>query len=351
MERKIPLTKLPSTAKPDGRPMSTPFPKIGIILLNWNGKEDTLACLASLEKVTYPSYEILVVDNGSTDGSAAAIRARYPAVSLIETGENLGFAEGNNVGIWAALGAGADLVFLLNNDTVVAPDILDQFVNTLSSHPGAGILGARIYRFDRQDTLDHLGGMWDQKTGTFTFVGLGERQPPAAEPQELDYVCGAGILIRREVVEAIGGLEPRFFLIWEESDFCLRAKRGGFKTLTCPTAKLWHKVSSSFVGGKPHSTYFWWRNRLLWIERNLPLTGVLSLYVRVLLPDILHMLKIRLLKTAQLAVAKRLKPRGDYREKEAKLLKNRAALSGVRDYFLRRFGNGPSWIYRAEKQK
>ncbi len=318
--------------------------RIGIIVLNWNGKEDTLACLESLEKVDYSPFTTYVVDNGSSDGSAGAIRARFPGVRLIETGENLGFAEGNNVGIRAALAEGVDFLFLLNNDTVVDPGILRELVLGFSRQPEAGILGARIYRFDQRDTLDHLGGMWDRKTGTFAFVGLGEKEAGAALPREIDYVCGAGLMVRRSVIEAIGMLEPRFFLIWEESDFCFRARRAGFKTLTCPEARLWHKVSASFVGGKPHSTYFWWRNRLLWIERNCPPGERMGLFLRVLLPDILHMLKIRTIKTVQLAIAKRLKPHGDFREKEAKLLKNRAALSGVRDYFLRRFGSGPAWI-------
>jgi GT2 family glycosyltransferase len=331
--------------------MSAPCPKIAIIVLHWNGKHDTKACLESLEKLTYPNFEIIVVDNGSTDGSVPFLRDRFPGRLVIKTGANLGFSEGNNVGIRKAISRGAELLFLLNNDTIVASDILERFVDTFRSHPDAGILGAKIFLYDQPDTLDHLGGKWNSKTGTFDFIGHRFKEDGKSwqQPQELDYVCGAGLIVKRSVIEAIGYLEPRYFLIWEESDFCLRARKAGYKILTCPQAKLWHKVSASMVGGKPHSTYFWWRNRLLWIERNCPAREKWSLYFKVLLPDILHMLKIRILKKAQLFLTKRFRPQLDVKEKELKLLKNRAALCGVRDYFLRRFGNGPQWIYKKFK--
>ncbi len=321
-------------------------PKIAIILLNYNGKEDTLACLESLEKLTYPNFETIVVDNGSSDGSGAAIREGFPQPLLIETGENLGYAEGNNVGMRKALDRGADLLFLLNNDTVVANNILECFVEIYQAHPHAGILGAKIFLFDKRDTLDHLGGIWNAKTGTFEMIGLRQKEDGIRwqRPEEIDYVCGAGLIVKRSVIEAIGYLEPRFFLIWEESDFCFRAKAAGFGTLTCPKAHLWHKVSASFTGGKPHSTYFWWRNRLLWIQRNCSRKQRLGLYMRSLIPDILHMFKIHIIKSVQLFVIKKLKIKTNLKEKEEKLVKNRAALCGVRDYFLGRFGKGPTWI-------
>lgn len=323
-------------------------PKVSIIILNWNGKRDTLSCLESLEKLTYPHFETIVIDNGSTDDSVSVIRQRYPHLQLIETGKNLGFAEGNNVGIRRALEQGADFFFLLNNDTIVAPDILERFIEVFQTQPSAGILGAKIYLYDQRDILDHLGGRWDRKTGTFTLIGNRQKEDGKRwqNPEEIDYVCGAGFMIRRPVIEKIGYLESRFFLIWEESDFCFRARKVGFKTFTCPQAKLWHKVSASFVGGKPHSTYFWWRNRLLWIERNCPPGERWSLMLFVLLPESLHMLKIRWLKQTQLFFIKKLFPQKNIAEKEQKLLKNRAALCGIRDYLLRRFGNGPSWLYR-----
>lgn len=329
--------------------MPAPRPKIAIIVLNWNGKQDTLACLESLTELTYSNFEIIVVDNGSIDASAEAIKTRFPQFLLIENRENLGFAEGNNVGMRAAMQRGADMFFLLNNDTVVGADILDHFVGLFDGHPEIGILGAKICLFDQKQTLDHLGGMWNRKTGMFEFVGRHSKESKLRwqEPQELDYVCGAGLIIRRKVIETIGYLDSRFFLIWEESDYCFRARRAGFKIFTCPQAKLWHKVSASFVGGKPHSTYFWWRNRLLWIEKNCSTSEKISLYVRVLIPDISHLLKIQLIKIAQLLLEQRFRSQKDLTKKKENLIKNRAALCGVRDYLLRRFGNGPKWIEKS----
>ncbi len=319
--------------------------KIAIIILNWNGKQDTLSCLASLQHVDYPNAEIIVVDNGSSDGSADAIRAHFPTATILENTENLGFAEGNNIGIRYALQTDAELILLLNNDTEVDPSLLDAFATCFENHPEAGILGAKICLFNQRDTLDHWGGNWNLKKGKFDFIGLRLKDQSSQDPFPIDYVCGAALIARRAVFETAGLLDPRFFLIWEESDFCFRARRAGFQTLSSPDAKIYHKVSASFVG-KPHSTYFWWRNRLLWIERNCTTTQRLSLYLRVLLPDIAHMLKIRLLKTAQIKVQKKLQPQRDFSQHEEKLLKNRAALQGVFDYARRRFGNCPSWIYQ-----
>jgi GT2 family glycosyltransferase len=325
----------------------TTSPRIALIILNWNGLKDTLACLESTENIDYPNVETIIVDNGSTDGSSAVIRKRFPKITLIENTTNLGFAEGNNVGIRYALKHDASYIFLLNNDTVVDPQILNAFLQTFAEHPEAGILGAKIYLFDHKDTLDHLGGMWNSRSASFDLIGNRMIDTPDQfqHPQEIDYVCGAALIAKRSVWETVGLLEPKFFLIWEESDFCFRARRSDFKTLTCPQAKIRHKVSASFVG-KPHSTYFWWRNRLFWIERNCSRAEKIKIWSLHLIPDIIHMLKIRALKSLQLQILRRFKPKEDHRERAQKLLKTKAALQGVKDYVFRRFGPGPAWLFK-----
>lgn len=317
-------------------------PKIVILLLNYNGKEDTLTCLASLRRVQYPHWEILVVDNGSQDGSIAAIQANYSdCVHLIEAGDNLGFAEGNNVGIRWALNRGADAVFLLNNDTRVDPYVLEAFETQVRQNPEVGIWGAKVYRLDQPDRLDHMGGMWNAERAAFDFVGLGEVDSEGRldSPKAIDYVCGAGMFVRREVFEKIGLLEKDFFLIWEEADFCFRARRAGFAVMTCPDAKIWHKGSASFQG-KPHSTYFWWRNRLLWIRRNCSREERITLYRRQLLPEMLHLCKLYLLKSIQFYPALFFCSSQKRARKKAFLRKTRAALQGMSDYFLGRLGKG-----------
>lgn len=308
--------------------------KLFVVILNWNGKKDTLACLKSLEG---SSCEIVVVDNGSTDDSVTAILSAYPEITFISTGANLGFAGGNNVGIEYALKQGADLVLLLNNDTVVDPQFIAALKEAAKSSE-YGILGAYPLRYSEPTKLDHLGGIWNSQTATFNLVGLSAPQGFRTD-QNLDYVCGCSILVRREVFEKIGLLEPTFFLFWEEADFCMRAKKAGFKLGICYDAKLLHKVSASFVGGTPHKTYFWWRGRLLWMERNCASDEKERLLRQVLRPQLRHLKKLQILKTIQSFF------KSDD-QKKLKLLQYRAALQGYNDFQNRRFGNGPSWLFK-----
>ncbi len=300
--------------------------RIFVVLLNWNGKEDTLVCLKSLEKVTTP-HKVVVVDNGSTDGSVEAISKTN--AHLIETGKNLGYAEGNNVGIKRALEQGADYIFILNNDTRVEPNILESFLKR-----DLPIQGGTAHLMDKPHLLDHLGGNWNVKKGTFDLVGARAPASQWTAPMTLDYVCGVALFVKAEVFKEVGLFDPRFFLFWEESDWCFRAKKKRYTINTCPEAKLYHKVSASFTGGKPHTSYFWWRNRLLWIEKNCPSSKL----KRKIIKEALHTLKLYLLKSLQYPFSKKTV------ERRLRLRTYRAILCGVRDYFFRRFGPGPAWF-------
>jgi len=316
--------------------------KITTVVLNWNGMQDTLECLSSLQKA--PHFQTIVVDNGSSDNSCQAISSAFPNVILIQTGKNLGYAEGNNVGIRRALNEGADWIFLLNNDTVVDPEIFTRFLE----EKDAEILGACPFLYSRPDRIDHIGGIWDAKKGTFALVGK-EKKREEISSFDVDYVTGCGILIKRSVFETIGLLDARFFLFWEEADFCFRAKHSGFKVKSCREAKLWHKVSASFTGGKPHIAYFWWRNRLLWIEKNSPPKEKIFLFYKILFREFFHQYKLQLLKGLQYSLIHRFKNDRWKSEKEGKLRQYRSSVQGVKDYLLRKFGNGPAWIYGPSK--
>lgn len=314
-----------------------PYPKIAIVLLNWNGKRDTLECLASLQKVAYPNVQTIVVDNGSTDDSVAVFRKAYPGVPILENGENLGFAGGNNPGIEWALRHHAEWVLLLNNDTVVAPDFLDRFLEAAKEQPRAKILGAKILRYDRPEIIDHLGGFWNPEVGEFVSPHFGEQDHPYFHMRAVDYVCGAALLVHRSVPEKIGLLEPDFFLFWEESDFCYRAKRAGFEVWTAPEAKIWHKVSSSFTGGKPQMHYFWWRSRLLWIERNCSPIEKKDLYRKVIVPELWKLARHFLMKW----IIGFFFPSAKRKEQVCRL---KASSIGVYHFYRRKFGNCPSWL-------
>lgn len=310
-----------------------PSAKITIVLLNWNGKKDTLECLESLQKVTYSNFQTIVVDNGSTDDSVPILRNTHPHIPILETGANLGFAGGNNVGIEWALRHHADWILLLNNDTTVDPNFLNAFMAAALEQPKAKILGAKILRYHQPKTIDHLGGFWNSKKGEFICPESGQTDHPYFNMQRVDYVCGAALLMHRSVPETIGLLEAKFFLFWEESDYCFRALRAGLQVWTAPEAKIWHKVSSSFTGGKPQMHYFWWRSRLLWIERNCTPSEKTVLYRNVIFPELWKMGRHYLLKAL-------------FSKDQQKARRYKAGCAGALDYFKKKFGNCPHWLLK-----
>lgn len=310
--------------------------KLSIIILNWNGKEDTLACLASLEKQDTQNFEVLLVDNGSRDDSVEAFSKHYPHHTLILTHANLGYAGGNNLGIDHALKRGADLVLLLNNDTEMDKDFISNLLRSTDEKPEGGIFGPKVVRHSARDTLDHMGGFWSSEIGEYKPFLFNKPERDFQEMQELDYISGCSILIRREVIEKIGKLDPRFFLLWEESDFCARAKNAGFSIWATPRATLFHKVSASFEG-KAMMQYYWWRNRLLWMRKNLDKSEYKKVFRRVVLKEIIKYHRHSLLKKLGLVYLKIMNPKKITEKRLLKLKRYQAGCKGIHDYYQRRF--------------
>jgi GT2 family glycosyltransferase len=245
---------------------------VAIIVLTWNQRDFTLDCLASLAQLDYPAdrLQVIVVDNGSQDGTAADVRSRFPAVTVIENGENLGFAAGNNVGIRAALASGARYIMLLNNDTVVEPGLVAKLVAVLDQHAQAGIVGPKMLYFEPPDVIWCAGNRINWLTGKTDRCGAEVRDQGPAEPvREVDYITACAVLLRREVIEQVGLLDPRFFIYYEETDWCVRARRAGWRILYCPHARIWHKVSAAMGTTSPATDYYFNRNRLLFLAKNL----------------------------------------------------------------------------------
>jgi GT2 family glycosyltransferase len=244
------------------------FPQVVIVVLNWNGLADTLECLESLARLDYPAYEVVVVDNDSTDGSAEAIREQFPEVTLIENRENLGFTGGNNVGLRYALARGTDYALLLNNDTKVAPDFLRHMVEASEADPTVGIAGPTIYYHERPDIIWSAGGVIDWRRGSTQMVGLNERDEGqlGQVPRTVDFVTGCALLVRRAVLEQAGLLDERFFAYYEETEWCVRATRAGFKIVHVPLAHIWHKISPAAQADSPLVHYYMTRNRLLFLK-------------------------------------------------------------------------------------
>ena len=245
--------------------------KITVIILNWNGKHDTLTCLSSISEINYSNFDVIVVDNGSSDGSVKAIRKQHPDITIIETGENLGFAEGNNVGIRQALSSGSEYLLLLNNDTWVDKEFLNNLASEAKKTENQFVYGPVIYYAEPDNMIWFAGAKWNNKKLTFDYPlqnSLSDQLPTA--PFKTDYICGAALFFHRSIAEKIGLLDKKFFLVWEESDWCYRAKNAGHPSLIVPNSKIWHKIGVSFGSeSSPLRLFFSARNRLLWIEKNL----------------------------------------------------------------------------------
>lgn len=230
----------------------------------------TLECLASLAALDYRNTQIIVVDNGSTDDSVAAIRERYPDVILIRNERNVGFAEGNNIAIGRALADGADLLMLLNNDAVVAPQTLTSLVEAATRNPQIGIVGPVIYSYSEPEHVWCSGAAIDWRNGATVRLQDGvQRQPDGAAPEVVDFVSGCALCVKREVVEKIGLLDPRFFAYYEDTDWCVRAVKAGYLCAYVPSSRVWHRVSSTLTPASPQVTYYMTRNQLLFLSKHV----------------------------------------------------------------------------------
>jgi GT2 family glycosyltransferase len=296
-------------------------PTVAIIVVNWNQYQLTIECLASLKNVTYSNFQIILVDNGSKDGSPQKLRDAFPEVFLLENPENTGYVGGNNLGLEYALQHGFEYCLLLNNDTEVSPDFLSLMLEGIRADDKIGIAGPAIYYHSLPDTLWSAGGAIDWEHGSTRMLGIGERvrDPSRTLPQPVDFVTGCALLIRSDVIKKIGLLDERFFAYYEETEWCVRVKKAGFKIVFIPQACIWHKISPQAREASPLVHYYMTRNRLLFLK----LTGATwrAWYNTLFLEDLRTILSWSL------------RPR--WKEKRAQ---RNVAIMAIRDYFLGRFG-------------
>ncbi|HUF37319.1 MAG TPA: glycosyltransferase family 2 protein [Anaerolineales bacterium] len=260
------------------------------IIVNWNLRADTVECLRSLFAAGVPPGGVVVVDNGSTDGSVDAVRAEFGGkLDLIETGKNLGLAGGINSGLPAVLAGETDWVFLLNNDTIVEPDLFERFADAVHAAPGIAVWGPRIvYHADP-------GRVWFLAERRIGRSLLGRPVPETRlEPEDAplavraDFISGCAMLVRREVFERIGGFDESLFLFAEEVDFCLRAARAGFKLAAAPRAGVRHKVSLSTDRDKPTARFLRIRNQVRVYRRYASVPGRGFYFLFTLLRALYH---------------------------------------------------------------
>ena len=246
--------------------METPL--VISVILNSNRKTDTLDCLESLSRNSYPNQKVIVLDNHSTDGSVSAIREAYPSAQIIELNENLGYAGNNNIGILAALEQGADWVFLLNDDVILDSDCISKLIDEGEHNSQVGILGPLVYHYDEPGVIQSAGG----ELGKYwSSIHLGQNEPDYGQfqsPRPVEWISGCAIMVRRELIEHVGILDPKYFIYWEETEWCIRSSRAGWKIIHVPEAKLWHKGVQRDYKPKPYVTYYTTRNHLFTLVKH-----------------------------------------------------------------------------------
>jgi GT2 family glycosyltransferase len=269
-------------------------PSVSVVVLNWNGLQDTRECLQSLKGATYPAMRVIVVDNGSANEEAAAIRKEFVGFAeIIELPENLGFAGGANAGIRRALEGACEYVLLLNNDTVVDPGFLTAMVNAARDQgPAFAAACPTTYFYDRRDVIYSTGGSYSLWRGSAKQIGRGKRDSGRERAvAERGYADGVCMLISRKAIEDVGLLDEAYFNYWEETDWCARARRAGFRCYYVPKAKVWHKAARS-QDPDPRFQYLYRRNALLFVrKRGNPLQFLTAVLTHLFFFGPLYLLK------------------------------------------------------------
>ncbi len=257
--------------------------KVTIVIVNYNGARDTLACLSSLRGIDYPEYETVVVDNASDDVQdfALALRKYFPEVKIIALPQNRGFSGGCNVGIEYALAWQSDYVLLLNNDTTVAPDFLTKLVEASESDSHIGITGAKIYYQNKPDTIWYAGGKFAWRNGGIhPDMGRVDSAKDDSRITNTSYVTGCVLLIKTELLRHIKTMPEQYFMYYEDIDLSLIVQKAGYKTVVAHASHVWHAVSASARHlGEPLLLYYHTRNSLLLTQRNASVLVKFYMYI------------------------------------------------------------------------
>lgn len=220
-------------------------PLVTCIVLNWNGWQDTVECLHALKKCDYPRLEIIVVDNGSTNDSVVRIRVAHPDILLLETRKNLGFAGGNNVGIRYALRHGSDYVWLLNNDTKPLPDALSKLVAKALTDNKIGGVASVTYYSDSPTNVEAWAG-----ARVNLAIGYSQNSRVPRGDSWFHSLNGTSMLVSCQTIQEVGMLDEGFFLYWEDTEFCLRLRKQGWRIAAAPESRVFHKVHASTSGNQ-----------------------------------------------------------------------------------------------------
>lgn len=243
------------------------FPLVSIIIINYNQLQVTCEFLESTNALTYPNYEIILVDNHSLPDPSLSINSLYPNVRLVLNPQNLGFTGGNNVGIRKAHG---EYYFIVNNDTEVTPDLLERLLEPFREDATIGVVSPKIRYFTQPDVIQYAGfEEMNFFTGRNSTIGYNEVDTGQYNVgRYTSYAHGAGMMVKREVVEKVGPLPDIFFIYYEELDWSAHIRRAGYQIYYQPSALLYHKESMTTGKDSPFKAYYHNRNRILFMRRN-----------------------------------------------------------------------------------
>jgi GT2 family glycosyltransferase len=251
----------------------TQTPKVFVIILSYNRVYDTLECIESVSKLRYPKVKIIVIDNGSKDESVKKINEAFPDVILVKNKANYGYTGGNNMGIQLGIEAGADYVWLLNNDTCVEQNTLDELVSVAESSDDVGLVSPLIYYYDMPQVLQFCGSYVDWNNHKIVYTKDTDEVKNWLEDRKIQ-IClfGTALLIKQKVINDIGYLDEKYFAYWEDTDFSVRVSQRGYRNLVALKAKVFHKTKISDDGemiNSPQYYYYMARNEFFFWMKHL----------------------------------------------------------------------------------
>jgi hypothetical protein len=253
------------------RPSEQELPLVYAVVVNWNGREDLLQCLSSLEKTEYPGsrLKVTVIDNASVDGSRAAVRERFPKVSLLENSRNLGYVAAVHIGAAKALDQGADYLWVFNNDVAVAPDALRALVAAAEGDARIAVAGPVIYRYEEEGIVEHAGYGINPWTGHLRRLRYGRDVFSDGRTREnVDSILGCSNLIRAAAWRELAGLDSVYGVYFEETDFNTRARRGGWKVVLVKDARVRHRCAATMNRHLGRRAWLLLRNLFIFQCRN-----------------------------------------------------------------------------------
>jgi GT2 family glycosyltransferase len=272
---------------------SKTYPLVYVLVPNWNSYDHIIPCVESLEYTDYPNFQIVLIDNGSTNHSEAILRARFPNYHFIQTSANLGYAGGNNVGIAYALEQGAEYIQILNNDTLVASNTLSLLVNAMLADPQVAHCGSKVYYIEESKMIFSAGAtidLWQGKAlqRSAHQIDVGQFDDPAY----VDYICGCCLLTHSDLVRKIGLMLEDYFLYYEDAEWGMRYHTAGFKLLYLPCAQIWHREGGSSGGHlEPDVLYYNVRNGLLLFADSFPFPQRITASLRFTLSNLLFLMR------------------------------------------------------------